>query len=204
MWACHQNVWACLPCKLLFFQGDNRNIPEAHMIQIQNCSHVTTQSLLMLLPNLVSLNRIGQDFSESCFSGHLYSPSHSLCSSSDTCMYACWSSNSRTFGFHSFLLQSLHLEQSPPRDQALTLLVLLSFFINKLKTFLFSRYFNHYQPTLSFTPVVLLLVCTVCLHVCIVSVCCMYSFMFEQCCLPVLRYMYITCQLYVKLIIIII
>ena len=46
---------------------------------------------------------------------HLYSPSRSLRSSSDTCMLKIQCFNHKTHGFCTFS----HLEQSPPRHQAL-------------------------------------------------------------------------------------
>ena len=51
---------------------------------------------------------------------HLYSPSHSLRSSSDTRMLKLHRFSRKTHGFRTFLtLRTPHMEQSPPRHQAL-------------------------------------------------------------------------------------
>ena len=50
---------------------------------------------------------------------HLYSPSHSLRSSSDTRMLKLHRFNRKTHSFRTFFtLRSSHMEQSPPRHQA--------------------------------------------------------------------------------------
>ena len=68
----------------------------------------------------------------------LYIPSRSLRPSSDTCMFMTPSLLPQNLRLsHFLLLYSPHLEQSPPRHQDT-----LSSFKNKLKAFLFSKYFN--------------------------------------------------------------
>ena len=69
---------------------------------------------------------------------HLYSPSRSLHSSSDTRILKIQRFNRKTHGFRTLLtLWPPHLEQSSPRHQAT-----LSSFKSQLKTFLFSEYFS--------------------------------------------------------------
>ena len=145
------------------------------MIQIQNCSHVTTQSLLMLLPNLVSLN--------CCI--FIALPIHSAHHQIHACMHA----EAPTPELVAFTLSyfSPYIWNSLPRDQALSTSTTL-FLHEQTQDISLLRIFqplptNPVLYSCSITSL-LLLVCTVCLHVCIVSVCCMYSFMFEQCCLP--------------------
>ena len=86
----------------------------------------------------------------------LYSPSHSLRSSSDTCIPKLQCFNLKTHGFHFFSNFSPHirnnLTQTPDTLR-------LSPFKNKLKTLFFSEHFN--WVILSFTPTVCIpFVCT--------------------------------------------
>ena len=68
---------------------------------------------------------------------HVYIPSCTLCSSSDTCLLKIQQYKCKTHGIHTLLLWSPHLEFTPTRPST------LSCFKAILKTFLFSQYFHH-------------------------------------------------------------
>ena len=71
---------------------------------------------------------------------HLYSPSRSLCSSSDTSMLKLQCFNHKTHGFHTFSHFGPHIWNNLPQDIRHS--ATLSSFKSQLKTFLFSEYFN--------------------------------------------------------------
>ena len=95
------------------------------MNKIQNCFmcyNAITYSTLSYLSELL----------------HLCSPSHSLCSSSDTHMLKLQCFNCRTHGFHTFSHFSPHIWNNLP--QYIRHSATLSSFKSKLKTFHFSEY----------------------------------------------------------------
>ena len=71
---------------------------------------------------------------------HVYTPSHTLCSSSDTRMLEIQQYKCKTHGFHTFSCFGPPIRNSLPQDlrHCSTLLS----FKAKLKTFLFSQYFH--------------------------------------------------------------
>ena len=71
---------------------------------------------------------------------HFYSPSRSLCSSSDTCMLKIQRFNCKTHGFRTFSHFGPHRWNNLPRDIRHS--ATLSSFKIQLKTFLFSEYFS--------------------------------------------------------------
>ena len=71
---------------------------------------------------------------------HVYAPSRTLCSSSDTCMLKIQRYKCKTRGFHTFSCFGPHIWNSLPQD--LRHCVTLSSFKAKLKTILFSQYFR--------------------------------------------------------------
>ena len=71
---------------------------------------------------------------------HLYSPSRSLHSSSDTCMLKLQRFNRKTHGFHTFSHFGPHIWNNLPQDIRHS--ATLFSFKSKLKTFFFSEYFS--------------------------------------------------------------
>ena len=71
---------------------------------------------------------------------HVYSPSRTLCSSSDTHMLEIQQYKRKTHGFRTFSCFGPHICNSLPQD--LRHCLTLSSFKAKLKTFLFSQYFR--------------------------------------------------------------
>ena len=71
---------------------------------------------------------------------HLYSSSHSLRSSSDTCMLKIQCFIRKTHGFRTFSHFGPHIWNNLPQDIRHS--ATLSSFKSLLKTFLFSEYFN--------------------------------------------------------------
>ena len=71
---------------------------------------------------------------------HVYTPSRTLCSSSDTCMLEIQQYKRKTHGFCTFSCFGPHIWNSLPQD--LRHCSTLSSFKAKLKTFLFSQYFH--------------------------------------------------------------
>ena len=71
---------------------------------------------------------------------HVYTPSHTLCSSSDTRMLEIQQYKRKTHGFHTFSCFGTHIWNSLPQD--LRHCSTLSPFKAKLKTFLFSQCFH--------------------------------------------------------------
>ena len=71
---------------------------------------------------------------------HVYTPSCTLCSSSDTCMLKIQQYKHKSHGFCAFSCFGLHMWNSLPQD--LRHCSTLSSFKDKLKTFLFSQYFH--------------------------------------------------------------
>ena len=71
---------------------------------------------------------------------HLYSPSHSLCSSSDTRILKLQRFNCKTNGFHTFSHFGPHIWNNLPQDIRHS--ATPSSFKSKPKTFLFSEYFH--------------------------------------------------------------
>ena len=71
---------------------------------------------------------------------HVYTPSHTLRSSSDTRMLEIQHYKRKTHGFRTFSCFGLHIWNSLPQD--LRHCSTLSSFKAKLKTFLFSQYFH--------------------------------------------------------------
>ena len=71
---------------------------------------------------------------------HVYTPSHTLCSSSDTCMLEIQQYKCKTHGFCTFSCFGPHIWNSLPQD--LRHCSTLSSFKAKLNTFLFSQYFH--------------------------------------------------------------
>ena len=91
---------------------------------------------------------------------YVYTPSYTLCSSSDTHMLKIQQYKRKTHGFHIFPCFGPHIWNSLPQD--LRHCSTLSSFKAKLKTFLFSHYFcpNQYQYPVSATVSV-----CVCFHI---------------------------------------
>ena len=100
---------------------------------------------------------------------HAYTPSHTLCSSSDTRMLEIQQYKHKTHGLRTFSCFGPHIWNSLPQHCST-----LSSFKAKLKTFLFSQYFhpNNYQDPVSATVVC---VC-VCVCVCARARVCMCVF----------------------------
>ena len=71
---------------------------------------------------------------------HVYTPSHTLRSSSDTRMLEIQQYKPKTHGYRTFFRFGPHIRNSPPQD--LRHSSTLSSFKAKLKTFLFSQYFH--------------------------------------------------------------
>ena len=90
---------------------------------------------------------------------HVYTPSHTLRSSSDTHMLEIQQYKCKTHGFRTFSCFGPHIWNSLPQD--LRHCSTLSSFKAKLKTFLFSQYFhpNWYQYPVSATVSVCVCVC---------------------------------------------
>ena len=91
---------------------------------------------------------------------HVYTPSRTLRSSSDTCMLEIQIYKRKTHGFRAFSCFGPHIWNSLPQD--LRHCSTMSSFKVKLKTFLFSQYFH---PNIS-TQFLLVIVC-VCVCVCV-------------------------------------
>ena len=90
---------------------------------------------------------------------HVYTPSRTLCSSSDTRMLEIQQYKCKIHGFRTFSCFGPHIWNSLPQD--LRHCSTLSSFKAKLKTFLFSQYFhpNYYQYPVSATVSVCVCVC---------------------------------------------
>ena len=89
---------------------------------------------------------------------HVYTPSHTLCSPSDTRMLEIQQYKRKIHGFHTFSYFGPHIWNSLPQD--LRHCSTLSSFKAKLKTFLFSQYFH---PNIS-TQFLLQSVCVFVVH----------------------------------------
>ena len=112
----------------------------------QNCTHLLHQLRWFPISERIKYKTACMCYSASTGSApsylsellHLYSPSRSLHSSSDTRVLKLQLFNRKTRGFRTFSHFGSHcLEQCPPRHQAT-----LSSFKGRLKTFLFSEYFS--------------------------------------------------------------
>ena len=124
----------------------------ARLVLLAPCHHHSTP-LLEKLHWLPISERIKYQVACMCFSAisgsgpaylsellHVYSPSHTLRSSSDTRMLEIQQYKHKTHGFHAFSCFGPHIWNSLPQD--LRHCSTLSSFKAKLKTFLFSQYFH--------------------------------------------------------------
>ena len=100
---------------------------------------------------------------------HVYTPSHTLCSSSDTRMLEIQQYKHKTHGFRAFSGFGPHIWNSLPQDCSF-----LSSFKDKLKTFLFSQYFH---PNLYQYPVSATVSVCVCVYECVCVCACVRACM---------------------------